>query len=161
MNVNRVLLLGHLTRDPELRSLPNGNAVAKFGIAMNRRWTDKQTNELRDEVCFVEVDAFGPQAQLIREHFAKGKPMFLEGRLRLDQWETKTGEKRSQLKVVLDRFEFVPDGRGAGGERSVTGGERSVTGGEQGRGGRAERTLAAAVVGTDGDEDTASGGLPF
>ncbi len=116
-NLNRVLLMGNLTRDPEIRYTPSGMAVASFGLATNRRFRDKTSGELREEVTFVDIDLFGKQAELAGQYLAKGRPLFLEGRLKLDQWEDRaTGQKRSKLKVIGERFQFLGtrDG-GAGG----------------------------------------------
>ncbi|MAE19953.1 single-stranded DNA-binding protein [Candidatus Poribacteria bacterium] len=104
---NKVILMGNLTRDPELRSLPSGTTVVNFGLAVSERWKDKNTGEQREEVCFVDVDAFGRQGEVVSEYFSKGKPILVEGRLRFRQWETDSGEKRSKLSVTLDRFSFV------------------------------------------------------
>jgi len=115
-NYNRVLLMGNITRDIELRHLPSGMAVATIGLAVNRRWRDQATNELKEEVTFVDCEAFGKTAENISKFFAKGKPIFLEGRLRLDTWKDKTdGSNRSKLKVVVDNFEFVETRAGAAG----------------------------------------------
>lgn len=105
-NFNKVILAGHLTRDPELKKLPN-TEVVEFGIAINRKWRT-QGGEDREEVVFVDVAAFGKVAELINTHFVKGKPILLEGRLKFDQWEDKqTGAKRSKLSVVADSFQFI------------------------------------------------------
>lgn len=107
---NKVILVGNLTRDPELRYTPKGMAIAKLGIAVNRRWTS-ETGEQREEVTFVDVDAFGKQAETISQYMKKGNPMLIEGRLRLDQWDDKqTGQKRSKLGVVLEGFQFLGSG---------------------------------------------------
>lgn len=105
--MNKVILLGNLTRDVELRHLPSGSAIAGFGIAMNRKWRD-QSGDLKEEVVFVDLEAFGKTAENIAKFFSKGSRILVEGRLKLDQWEDKhTGEKRSKLKVVVESFEFV------------------------------------------------------
>lgn len=103
---NKVILMGNLTRDPELRATPNGYSICKFGVASSRRYVT-QEGEQREEVAFVDVDAFGRQAENISKYFSKGKPIFIEGRLRFDQWETPSGEKRNKLNVVLENFQFV------------------------------------------------------
>ena len=114
-NFNKVILAGNLTRDPELRYTPKGTAVCKFGLAINRNWTS-ETGEKKEEVTFVDVDAFSREAELIAQYFKKGRPILLEGRLRLDQWDDKqTGQKRSKLGVVLDRFTFIDSKPGDGG----------------------------------------------
>jgi single-strand DNA-binding protein len=108
MNYNMVLLGGNLTREVELRTLPNGGSVAGFGIAVNRKWKDQASGEMREDVTFVDCEAFGKTAENIAKFFAKGKPIFLQGRLKLDQWKDKTdGSNRTKLKVIVDGFEFV------------------------------------------------------
>jgi single-strand DNA-binding protein len=105
-NFNKVMLMGNLTRDPELRYTPNGQAVADIGIAINRR-RKSQDGERRDETTFVTVTAWGRQAEVINEYFSKGRPIFIEGRLQLDEWTTQEGQRRSKLKVILENFEFL------------------------------------------------------
>lgn len=106
-NFNKVILAGNLTRDPELRYTPKGVAIAKFGLAINRNWTT-ETGEKKEEVTFVDVDAFGREAEHIGQYFKKGRPILFEGRLRLDTWDDKqSGQKRSKLNVVLERFSFI------------------------------------------------------
>jgi single-strand DNA-binding protein len=110
---NKVILAGNLTRDPELRYTPSGTAIAKFGLAVNRKWKDSQTNEMKEEVTFVDIDAFGRSAETIGQYLKKGRPILVEGRLRLDQWEDKqTQQKRSRLGVVLESFQFLDSGGG-------------------------------------------------
>jgi single-strand DNA-binding protein len=121
---NKVILIGNLTRDPELKYTPKGTAVAKIGLAVNRSWkTD--TGETREEVTFIDVDAFGRQAEVIGQYLKKGRPLMVEGRLKLDQWDDKTtGQKRSRLGVVLESFQFLDSGRGGeGGGAGAEGGE--------------------------------------
>lgn len=115
-NFNKVILAGNLTRDPELRYTPAGKAIAKFGMAINRNWTS-ETGEKREEVTFVDIDAFGRQAEVISQYLKKGRPVLVEGRLKLDQWDDKqTGQKKSRLGVVLESFSFLDSGgRGDGG----------------------------------------------
>ena len=105
-SLNKVLLIGNLTRDPEVRMLPSGRSVCKFGLAMNRNFKDAEGNR-REETTFVNVESFGPRGEALARFFTKGKPIFVEGRLKLDQWESQTGEKRSRLLVELDNWEFV------------------------------------------------------
>jgi single-strand DNA-binding protein len=115
---NKVILMGNLTRDPELKYLPSGAAVANVGIAVNRVYNDRQSGEKKEEVCFVDLDAFGRTAEIINEYFQKGRPILVEGRLRLQTWETDDGQRRSKHSVFVDRFEFVggrQDGDGDGG----------------------------------------------
>src|ERR1700733_1339556 len=103
---NKVLLMGNLTRDPQLKYLPNTQtAVAEFGVACNRKYRTAQ-GEDREEVTFVDIAAFGKTGELINQYFTKGKPIFIEGRLKLDQWE-KDGQKRSKLSVICENFQFI------------------------------------------------------
>ena len=113
-NFNRVILAGNLTRDPELRYTPKGVAIAKITLAINRTWKS-ETGEQKEEVTFVDVDAFGRQAEVVGQYMKKGRPFLVEGRLKLDQWEDKnTHQKQSKLKVVLEGFSFI-DTKGADG----------------------------------------------
>ncbi|MFO7725720.1 MAG: single-stranded DNA-binding protein [Oceanipulchritudo sp.] len=113
---NKVYLMGNLTRDPEVRTTPAGLKIAKFGLAVNRRYRTRD-NELKEETTFVDIDAFGAQAETLERYCHKGSPLFVEGRLRLDQWQTSNGENRSKLNVVLENFQFIGSNRegGAGG----------------------------------------------
>ncbi len=114
-NYNKVILMGNLTRDPEMRFLPKGTAVAKFGLAVNRRWRS-ETGEQKEETTFVDIEAFGKQAETISQYLKKGRPVMVEGRLKLDQWDDKqTGQKRSRMSVVLENFQFLDSGGGTGG----------------------------------------------
>jgi len=111
---NKVILIGNLTRDPELRYTAKGTAIAKIGLAVNRRWRN-EAGEWQEETTFVDVDAFGRQAETIGQYLKKGRPIMVEGRLKLDQWDDKnTGQKRSRLGVVLETFQFMDSGRGGG-----------------------------------------------
>jgi single-strand DNA-binding protein len=107
---NKVILMGNLTRDPELRYTPKGTAVAKLGLAVNRSWRNAEGQQ-QDETTFVDVDAFGKQAETLGQYMQKGRPILIEGRLKLDQWEDKnTGQNRSKLGVILEKFSFVGGG---------------------------------------------------
>lgn len=106
-NFNKVILAGNLTRDPELRYTPKGTAVAKIGLAINRTWKS-ESGEAKEEVTFVDVEAWDRQAEVISQYFKKGRPILIEGRLKLDQWEDKnTHQKQSKLKVRLESFSFI------------------------------------------------------
>lgn len=114
---NKVILVGNLTRDPELRYTPKGTAIAKIGLAVNRVWTT-DTGEKKEEVTFVDVDVFGRTAENVGQYMRKGSPILIEGRLRLDQWDDKqTGQKRSKLGVVAETVQFL------GSPRSSEGGD--------------------------------------
>ncbi|MBL0928459.1 MAG: single-stranded DNA-binding protein [Phycisphaerales bacterium] len=118
-NYNKVLLMGNLTRDIELRTLPQSNtSVANVGLAVNRRWRTPE-GEQREETTFVDCDAFGKTAEMMSQYLRKGRPVFIEGRLKLDEWTDKeSGQKRSKLKVVIETFSFIdskPAGEGGGG----------------------------------------------
>jgi single-strand DNA-binding protein len=114
-SLNKVLLMGNLTRDPELRVTPKGTPICQFSLAINRKFK-MESGESREEVIFVDIEAWGKQGEAIAKYLTKGRPLFVEGRLKLDQWEDKnTKEKRSRMKVVLEQFEFISDGRGGGG----------------------------------------------
>ncbi|MDR1595816.1 MAG: single-stranded DNA-binding protein [Puniceicoccales bacterium] len=103
---NKVILMGNLTRDPEVRITQHGVTICKFAIAVSRQ-SKALDGTSRDETVFIDVDAFGKHGELIAKYFTKGRPILLEGRLRMDQWETQSGEKRSKLGVVLEGFQFV------------------------------------------------------
>ncbi len=114
---NKVILMGNLTRDPELRYTPKGTPIAKIGLAVNRVWRT-ETGEQREEVTFVDVDIFGRTAENVGQYMRKGRPILVEGRLKLDQWDDKnTGQKRSRLGVVAESVQFLGgrDDRGDGG----------------------------------------------
>jgi single-strand DNA-binding protein len=112
---NKVIMMGNLTRDPEVRVTPGGMTICKFTVAMNRKFKSQDGQE-KEEVSYVDVDSFGKQAEVISKYFSMGKPILVEGRLRQDKWEDKnTKEKRSKLMVVLEGFSFVSGGRGEGG----------------------------------------------
>lgn len=123
-NLNKVILIGNLTREPELRVTPGGLSICKFGLAVNRNFTDK-SGEKREETTFVDIDAFGRQAETIAKYMTKGRPLLVEGRLKLDQWETNTGEKRSKLGVVLENFQFLGGRNEGGNEGSSSDGDDS------------------------------------
>jgi single-strand DNA-binding protein len=107
MNLNRVLLIGNLTRDPELRHTPKGTAVAELGLAINRAWTDEQ-NVKREETTFVDITLWGRTAEIAQQYLHKGSPVFIEGRLQLDTWDDKqTGQKRSRLRVVGEKMQLL------------------------------------------------------
>jgi len=105
-SINKVFLMGHLTRDPELRYTPNGMPVADFGIATNRKYKDKG-GESKEEATFVDLVAFGKRAETIGTYLKKGRLLYVEGRLRYESWESKDGQKRSRMRVVVENFQFM------------------------------------------------------
>jgi single-strand DNA-binding protein len=113
-SLNKVMLMGNLTRDPELRVTPKGTPICQFSLAINRQFK-MESGESREEVIYVDIEAWGKQGETIAKYMTKGRPLYVEGRLRLDQWEDKnTKEKRSRMKVVLEGFQFLGDSRGGG-----------------------------------------------
>jgi single-strand DNA-binding protein len=134
-NLNKVMLIGNLTRDPELRVTPKGTAICQFSLAVNRKFRDEAGAD-REEVTYVDIEAWGKSGENIAKYCTKGRPLFVEGRLRLDQWEDKTTkEKRSRMKVVCDNFQFLGSGRAEGG---------APGGGGEGGGSEAPRYSAPA-----------------
>ena len=107
LNYNRTIMMGRLTRDPELNILSSGTESMTTALAVNRTWTDKHSGEKREEVCFIDLQAFGRIAEVIAEHFCQGDPIHVEGRLRFRQWETPEGERRAKHDLLIDSFEFV------------------------------------------------------
>lgn len=121
-SLNKVFLIGNLTREPALRFTPGGAAVCEFGIAVNRRFTSANGQEKKEETCFVEIIVWGKQAEQCDRSLEKGAPVFIEGRLQYDQWEEReTGAKRSRLRVQAERVQFIA-GRGAGRDMDDEGG---------------------------------------
>ena len=108
MNLNKVMLAGRLTRDPELKELPSGNSVTNLGFATNRVF--KSGNEKKEEATFVDVKAWGVQGEQIAEYLKKGSPLFIEGRLTLESWES-NGDKRSKLVVTMENYKFISEGK--------------------------------------------------
>ena len=112
---NKVLLLGNLTRDPQLSYTPSQTAVVDFGLATNRRYTGQDGSQ-REETCFVDCRAFGRMAENINKYLSKGRPVFLEGRLTYDTWTAQDGTKRSRHRVTVENFQFLPGTGGGGGQ---------------------------------------------
>ena len=117
-NFNKVLLVGNLTRDPQLSYTPNQAAVVDFGLAINRRWTGQDGNQ-RDETCFVDCRMFGRRAEVVNKYCKKGNPLLVEGRLTFDSWEAQDGSKRSKLRVTVENFEFIGGGGAGGANRAA------------------------------------------
>jgi single-strand DNA-binding protein len=126
-NLNKVMIIGNLTRDPELRHTPKGSAVTDLGVAVNRKIQDGNGG-WKDETTFVDVTVWGSSAENAHKYLSKGRGVFIEGRLQMDSWDDKaTGQKRSKLKVVADNLQFLPDGKGGirqQNEEANSGGDR-------------------------------------
>jgi len=127
-NVNKIFLIGNLTRDPQLSYLPSQKAVVDFGLATNRTWTG-QDGQKKEQVCFVDCRAFGKQAETLNKYMTKGKSIFIEGRLDFDQWTAQDGSKKSKHRVTVENFQFLGSA-GAGG----TGGSGSPNSGSPDQG---------------------------
>ncbi len=151
---NKVILMGNLTRDPEVRYTPSGTAVTDIGLAVNRYWFDKQANERREETTFVDVTLWGRQAEVAGEYLAKGRPVLIEGRLHLDSWDDReTGQKRSKLKVVGETMQLLGSrGDGGGGPRPSSGG--------QSYGGPADSSTDGPPTGGSFEPSGGGGGIP-
>ena len=155
-NFNKVILAGNLTRDPELRYTPKGTAIAKITLAINRVWRN-EAGESKEEVTFVDVDAFGRQAETIGQYLKKGRPVLVEGRLRYETWDDKqTGQKRSKLGVVLENFQFMDSNRGGEGAGGAAAG-----GGEAPRSRPAPAAKAPPAADSDGPPPPEDDDVPF
>ena len=159
-SLNKVMLMGNLTRDPEIRYTPKGQAVTDIGLAINRRY--KVENEIREEVTFVDVTFWGKQAEVIGQYLKKGRPLYVEGRLQLDSWDDKqTGQKKSRLKVIGDEFQFI-DSKGGGGSGGDEGGSeegargRSSPGRQSSQGQKPQQASDAFPPGLDEEDE-----IPF
>ncbi len=130
-NYNRVILVGNLTRDPQLRYTASQMPVCDFGVAVNRQWTGKD-GQGREETCYVDCTAWGRQAEIIQKYMSKGRPILIEGRLTYRQWDGPDGKKRSKLEVTVEQFQFL-GARGGGGEAGppATDAARQAVAGEE------------------------------
>ncbi len=132
-SVNKVFLMGNLTRDVELKHTPSDQAVATIGLAMNRRFRTKDGDN-REETTFVDCEAWGRTAEIMSQYLSKGRPVFVEGRLKLDTWQDKEGANRSKLRVVVDTFQFIDarteGGGGSGGSGGAVAATAATAGGE-------------------------------
>jgi single-strand DNA-binding protein len=117
---NKVLLMGNLTRDPQLSYTPNQTPVVDFGLATNRKWTGQDGSQ-REETCFVDCRAFGRQAENINKYLSKGQGVFIEGRLTFDSWTAQDGTKRSRHRVTVENSQFLPRTGGGGPDRAQQG----------------------------------------
>lgn len=107
---NRIIMIGNLTRDPEYRNLASGQAVCRLGLATNRQFKNKQTGSMVQEVCYIDVDVWGAQAESCRQYLQKGRPVLVEGRLKLDSWDDQSGQKRNKHSIVAERVVFLSNG---------------------------------------------------
>ena len=160
-NLNKVMLMGNLTRDPEIKYTPKGTAIANFGLAVNRNYTT-EGGEKREEVTFIDLEAFGRTAEVIGEYFKKGRPIFIEGRLKLDSWDDKqTGQKKSKLRVIVDSFEFLGSREGGGGGGGEHGEGRSEARPQQSRPAAGRPASPAPRPPADPDLDAPEDDIPF
>jgi single-strand DNA-binding protein len=132
-NFNKVMLMGNLVSDPVQRTTTTDRAVTKFSLALNRKWKDRSGNQ-QEEATFVDCEAWDRTAEVINQYMSKGKPIFVEGRLKLDRWETQSGDKRSRLLVVVENFQFIDAGGGGGGNGGGGGGRGYDRDQDRGRG---------------------------
>lgn len=164
---NRVIMVGNLTRDPDYKQLPSGQGVCALGLASNRQYKSKQTGMMVQEVCFIDVDVFGPQAESCKQFLQKGRPVLVEGRLKFDSWETPEGQKRNKYSIVADRVIFLTaQGAAAGAEQSDVAQEVASNAGENaGQPQKPRVAKAKKPTGTDFDADpepqAAAGELAF
>lgn len=125
-NFNRIIIMGNLTRDPEYKQLSSGTAVTRLGIASNRQYKNRQTGVLVQEVCFIDVDVFGPQADSCRQYLQKGRPVLVEGRLKFDTWQTSEGQTKSKHSILAERVVFLQSGNAANSVTSVASTEGDI-----------------------------------
>jgi single-strand DNA-binding protein len=155
-NLNKVMLIGNLTRDPEIKYTPKGTAIAAFGLAVNRNYTT-ETGEKREEVTFIDLEAYARLAEIIGEYCKKGRPIFVEGRLKLDQWDDKqSGQKRSKMKVVVETMQLLGSREGGGG-----GGDYPAEGGHSGPAQPRRAPAQPPRPAADPDLDAAPDDIPF
>ena len=116
---NKVILMGNLTRDPEVRQAPSGAKVADLGLAVSETWRDKATGQSKEVTCFVDVVVWDKLAELCQQYLAKGRPVLVEGRLQMDEWKNQQGEKRSKLRVRADTVKFLGSPQKRDGQEAV------------------------------------------
>ena len=162
-NFNKVMLMGNLTRDPEIKYTPKGTAIAVFALATNRSYT-LESGEKREEVTFVDCEAYARLAEIIGEYCKKGKPIFVEGRLKLDTWDDKTsGQKRSKMKVVVEVMQLIGgrDGGGGGGVPDSTAADADSQGARSPASAPRRAPSALPRPPADPDLDAAPDDIPF
>ena len=146
-NFNKVILMGNLTRDVELRQTPGNQTVANIGLAVNRTYQTRE-GDRREETTFVDCEAWGRQAEVMAQYLSKGRPVMIEGRLKLDQWQDQQGQNRTKMRVVIENFQFV-GGRGEGG------------GGGGGGGGNNSAPAQAPAGGGGNHQSVSDDDIPF
>ena len=151
---NKVIIMGNLTRDVELRQTPGNQTVANIGLAVNRNFQTRE-GERREETTFVDCEAWGRQAEVMAQYLSKGRPVFIEGRLKFDQWQDQQGQNRSKLKVVVENFQFV-GGRGEGGGSGAPSG-----GGYQSSSDSAPMPSGNSGAGSGGHQSGPDDDIPF
>lgn len=160
---NRVILVGNLTRDPQVKYTPGGQAVSEIGLAVNRSWFDKNANQKREEVTFVDVTLWGRTAEIAGEYLGKGRQVLIEGRLQLDQWDDKeSGQKRSKLRVVCENLTMLgsrQDG-GSGGAGRGPGGPAAQQS-DYGGGGYEPHSEQSSGGGFEPSQGAGDGDVPF
>mgnify|MGYP003526171482 CR=1 FL=1 len=155
---NKVIIVGNLTRDPEVRFIPSGTAVCDITLAVNSQWTDRKSNERKEEVTFVEVTLWGRTAEIAGEYLGKGRPVLIEGRLHQDSWEDKeTGQKRSKMKVIAESMQLLGSRDGGGGSGN-SGGGSSTAGNSPNRSATRPAPAAARPAANRGDDSRVNEG---
>jgi len=158
---NKVILLGNLTRDPEIKYTPKGTAIANIGLAVNRVYSNDQGDK-NEETTFIDVELWGRTAEIAQEYLRKGRPVLIEGRLKLDQWDDKqTGQKRSKLRVVGETMQLLGGREGGAGGGGGGGGEYSGGGESRSAGGPPRRPTPPPQKPQDPDLDQPEDDIPF
>lgn len=148
---NKVILVGNLTRDPELRYLPSNTAVCDFGLAVNHKYRDREGNQ-KEEVCFVDCSLFGKGGEIVNQYMSKGRPILVEGRLRLESWTTQDGSKRSKHSIFVENFQFLGGRNEDGGGQRGGGGGGSRANYDDGGGQRASAPAPSGPAGPSDDD---------
>lgn len=146
---NRIIMMGNLTRDPEYRQLASGQALCRLGLASNRQFKNKQTGTQVQEVCFIDIDVWGPQAESCRQYLSKGRSVLVEGRLKLDTWQENDGTRRSKHSIVADRVTFLASGQQADdavGSTDNASGDASLEGADMSKQQSAQEVMPAAAA---------------
>ena len=159
-NLNKVLLMGNLTRDPEVKYTPKGTAVCDLGLAINDSYK-AQDGTIKETVTYVDIEVWGRQAETCKQYLTKGRPIFVEGQLRLDQWETPQGEKKSRLKVRADRVQFLGSPSGGGNRGGAGGGGGEQRSSSPSETGRTAAARPASTVSEDSPPPPTDDDIPF